>query len=258
MFFIFNSINGNCQKNEQVSKVYLYDGSIYIGKITEDVPDKNIMLQLNDSMSMTLVYSQIKKIIHKDNTGREKTNHIEYEFREKGFYNVNYASLSGGNGVTGSTEIGFGLSSSFGYMFNKYIGLGIGIGVDKFDVLNVKNNNQYYYNFIESPFTNTYPLFIEARGYFYGKMNAYYYSFSAGYGLVNKNEDLGLLQAHGGLMYYPAIGIRFGGKNHFNFCMDFGLKIQKADFVIQNFFESGTDHYFVDYKRFILRLGIQI
>ena len=246
------------QKNEVASKVFLNDGSIYIGRILDVVTDKSIRLQLNDGIVISISYSNIKKIIQSDDAGKQRVEHRAYEFREKGFYNVNYASITSGSGIEGMSTIGFGLSSSFGYMFNKYFGLGLGIGIDKFDVMNLKNSNSYYYNYIESPFTNTYPLFIEARGYFYGKMNAYYYSFNAGYGFVNTNEEFSILDAHGGMMYYPAIGIRFGGKKHFNFCIDFGVKFQKADFVVQNFFESGTDHYFINYKRFILRLGIQI
>lgn len=258
IFFVVHSFNADCQKNDVVSKVYLRDGSIYIGKILDAVPDKSIRLELYDGVAVTILNSNIKKIIETNRGGNRKTEHYSYEFRETGLYNVNYISITGGSGIEGNSNLGFGMSSSFGYMFNKYIGLGIGIGIDKFDVLNIKNANSYYYNYLESPFTNTYPLFVETRGYFYGEMNAYYYSLSAGYGFINKNEDFGVLEAHGGLMYYPAIGIRFGGKKHFNFCIDFGVKIQKADFVVQNFFESGTDHYFVNYKRFTLRLGIQI
>lgn len=258
LFFSELIFEAYSQNSEQVSKVYLYDGSIYIGKILDAVPDKSIRLELNDGVAISILNSNIKKIIQTDDTGNQKAKHYSYDFREKGLYNVNYISITVGNGIEGNSNLGFGMSSSFGYMFNKYFGLGLGIGIDKFDVMNLKNGNPYYYNYVESPFTNTYPLFIEARGYFYGEMNAYYYSLNAGYGFINKNEDFGVLEAHGGLMYYPAIGIRFGGKKHFNFCIDFGVKIQKADFVVQNFFESGTDHYFVNYKRFILRLGIQI
>lgn len=257
-FLLQHCITLHSQKSEQVSKIYLYDGSIYIGKIMEVVPNTSMRVQLGDSSSLNIQYANIKKIIQTDNIGKQRVDHPKYEFSEKGFYNVSYVSITGGSGIEGMSNIGFGLSSSFGYMFNKYFGLGVGLGIDKFDAVNLKDGYQYYYNYIESPFTNTYPLFIEARGYFYGDMNAYYYSFNAGYGFVNKNEDISVLDAHGGMMYYPAIGIRFGGKKHFNFCMDFGVKFQKADFVVQNFFESGTDHYYLNYKRFILRLGIQI
>lgn len=258
VFFAAYSFDAQCQKNDAISKVYLYDGSIFIGKILDLIPNISLRIQLSDSSSLNIQYANIKKIIQIDEKGKHRINHSAYEFKETGFYNVNYATINGGSGIEGTNTLGFGLSSSFGYMFSKYFGVGLGLGVDKFELMNIRNTNPFFNNFVTSPITNTYPVFIETRGYFFGDMNSYYYSINAGFGFVNKNEDIDVKEANGGLMFHPALGIRFGGKKHFNFCLDFGVKFQKANFVIPNYFESGTDHYYINYKRFIFRVGIQI
>lgn len=246
------------QQNENIVKLLLHDGSVYIGKVLEYTQREYINFQLNNGHILKIQKSDVKKMKGDDKLLKSKFN--LYEFQEKGFYNVSYVSFSGGSSVRGLSSIGVGLSSSFGYMFNRYLGAGFGIGWDRPDFIQLKQNQGFLFNplLTMNPIANTFPVFLEARGYFYGDRNAYYYSLNAGYAFVDKNKDANVIRASGGFIFYPAIGLRIGGRKHFNLCMDLSFKFQKVDYVLSNFLENGTDHYYQQYKRFIFRIGIQI
>ena len=181
----------------------------------------------------------------------------QYEFKEKGLYNVNYIAAMPSYKMK---QLGFGLSANTGYMFNRYIGVGLGLGIDMYDLGNSFESVQPGWGPVStiSPIDFVVPVSLDVRGYIFGKEIAYYYAASIGYGFIRQSEDVNVSDANGGLMFQPALGIRIGGKKHFNVCVDLGVKFQKVDFITNNFFESGTDHYFIDYKRFIFRIGLQI
>ena len=120
LFIVLVITDTNSQIAEVNSKVYLYDGSVYIGKILNAVPNESIRIQLNDTAAISIPNFNIKKIVQKDHLKKYKIHNQSYEFSQKGYYNVNYLVISGGSSGEGMTTLGTGLSSSFGYMFNKY------------------------------------------------------------------------------------------------------------------------------------------
>lgn len=257
LFFLTNF--SFSQQAEVTNTIYLSDGSVLVGTLLENENDNEKILKLKDGTILHLLKTSIVQI---DPAKAKRYNVSDHQnkFGNSGLYNLNYVGVNGGIRESQSSSIGFHISSSVGYMLNKYIGIGIGVGVDKFDFEALNNAIPFYNNNISevSPITCIYPVFLEARGKLFGENTAYYYSMNVGYGFVNKNEDLQVRQAHGGVMFHPAIGICFGGKKHFNLCIDMGIKYQKTDFVLPIFFDSGEDHFYINYKRFILRVGMQI
>ena len=81
-----------------------------------------------------------------------------------------------------------------------------------------------------------------------------HYSLTNGQSKRALNTD----DLNGGLMLHPALGIRFGGKKHFNVCLDVGLQMQKTNYKVTYPWSEIKDQYFYNYKRFIFRIGIQI
>jgi len=57
------------------------------------------------------------------------------------------------------------------------------------------------------------------------------YKLQAGYGFAFKDEDRNIMDAEGGLMWYPALGVRFGAAKSANFMFDFGVKVQTANYI---------------------------
>lgn len=253
-----NTLIATSQEVKIVSKVFLFDGSILIGTILEANQNDNMYFELSEGTLLNIPVRSIKKIIQNNDKGRSKINN-PYEFREKGFYNVNYLSSNAGIESDGSHVLGFGLSSVVGKMFCKYFGVGLGVGFDKYDFINLNNSDRFSHNpNSAAPFTSIYQVFLETRGYLFSEHTSYYYSMNVGYGLPNRNKDFNVLASNGGLLLHPAIGIRLGGKKHFNVCIDLGLKFQQTSFTAPTFFIEGIDHYNINYKRFILRVGMQI
>ncbi len=98
-----------------------------------------------------------------------------------------------------------------------------------------------------------FPIFAEVRGYFLPQPVTPYYSLRAGYGVVFKNEEVGLIDGVGGYMINPAVGWRLSAKKGMNMTLDLGLKFQKAAF--ETFQQSELALTELTYKRLHVRLG---
>ena len=162
-----------------------------------------------------------------------------YLFDERGWYhsvslgmNTNTVSRASGG------LFGFELATSFGYQYTRLLGGGLGISAD------------FYH-----PQANemVFPIFAEVRGYLLPQAVTPYYSIRAGYGLVFRNEEVGLIDGEGGYMFNPAVGWRLSGRKGMNMTLDFGLKFQKATF--ETFQRSDRAVTELTYKRLHVRLG---
>lgn len=246
------------QINDPIYKIYLKDGTIVKGKLSNSNKEHELIISLNDSTHLYIAEKTVKKTKLIKGCSKINSELISNDFQEKGFYNITSIGINGGIRENQTSSLGVHINSTTGYMFSRYFGTGLGFGIDKFDYEALLNPMSDPFIQNVSPITNSIPVFLEIRGYFYGKQTAYYYSLNAGYGFVNKNEALNVYNAKGGMMWYPALGIRFGNKKHFNVCLDLGLKFQRMEYIVPILFDEGHDQYNMNYKRFILRVGIQI
>lgn len=224
-----------------LSKVYIKEGSIYVGQILQ-YSDTSLNIQLREGMVLSIPQSTIKKIIQLEDYAKIRKV-VPYQFKEKGWYQINYLSAYGGTSENNDYVIGAGFNSIFGYMYSRYLGVGIGLGM-----------NHYAQNIP----INFFPIYSELRSYFFGDRIAYYATLAAGYGFASTSKKNNLTDLHGGLMFHPALGIRIGAKKHFNVCFDVGVQTQKTDYKATNPWSEIKDHYFYNYKRFIFRIGLQI
>lgn len=90
--------------------------------------------------------------IEKDSVAAKPCHEI-YAFREHGIYHVTSASVLPGISYHNETQWGVGLNYNIGYQWNRWIGAGLGIGLENYAV--TAGNGSLVF-----------PFYAEARGYF--------------------------------------------------------------------------------------------
>ncbi len=179
--------------------------------------------------------------IHKVKSLTKKTS-THYVFKEKGiYYSMSAGLITGNNGVRNSEKNGYSLSFSSGIRLNRLLSVGIGTSVD-----------QYAHGSGE----RMHPIFIDLRSYLLPKNSTFVVNLQTGYSLAFKNENKGITDAKGGFMFYPSLGISFGGSVT-KYSIDLGYKFQKATWTYTNQWDTRISNEFrLDYQRFVLRFGI--
>ncbi|MEO6691839.1 MAG: hypothetical protein ABIO44_05815, partial [Saprospiraceae bacterium] len=229
-YLIVSNAYSQSSLEKNLTTVYLKNGSVFVGAISQVYSPDSFQLLLKEGIVFVLPFCEVIKMVQKDHPI------FNYQFKEKGFYNVTSIKFNKGTNINNDFILGYGIESVCGFMFNRFIGLGLGIGYD-------------FYG--EESFKALYPIFIEARGYLFGNRNAYYYTLQGGYSIGVKDKDVSISKASGGWMMHPALGIRFGANKHFNFCFDLGVRIQYStwSYMLENNFIKSEDYKYL-YKRF--------
>lgn len=241
-FLLLYAAQLKAQQNDYTDKVYLNNGSIFVGKIIYYQPNDTLKVEIVNGQIAQFLPQQIKKIVmHEVLVEQTKSSRSEkpYNFKERGLYDALSVDINLGRSAS-QTHRGIGCQNVVGYQFNRLVGSGIGVGYDS-----------YYLNNGES---NVLSVFGEYRGYLSKRNTSEYWTFAAGYGqpLSNKNESLTNLK--GSFMVQPTIGFRFGASRRYNFFADLGFRLQQIRF--ENNQSWADNHYTVTYRRWILRGGI--
>lgn len=181
--------------------IYTKTGSVFRGEIIKYEEEGRVELQIATGDTIKLARKRIRKIIQK---GAEKP--LKY----KGWFYHLQPGLNGGGRKNESLTLGVNFQNTIGYQYNRWIGLGLNVGVDK------------YFGGRDLTFI---PIALNARGYFLNRSRTPYYSVDFGYGYAILGDEQIFNRARGGMMFHPAIGIRFGGHNG-AFTLDFGVKVQ--------------------------------
>ncbi len=226
--------------------VYMKDGSVYRGKLIEHPLDGPLVLQTWSGLTVHLPAKKIRRVVQRCPDASLKiraTAPKPYSFKERGWYNATQLSYLAGNTWQGGAATGFSLHNSTGYSFNRWIGVGVGAGVDAYSP---------YLPFINQ---TTYPLFLETRGYLLAKNVSPFYNLSAGWGFAGGGttdrpgyED----QWQGGWLAKALIGYRVG--NHFS--LFGGLRFQRQ---YRNWTSTWDQSYGQDrilHQRFELGFGL--
>jgi hypothetical protein len=218
--------------------VYLYDGSRITGNVLSYKPEESILLELSSGQQLIFLAKNIKKVVMSMPV-IEKTAE-PYAFKERGLYNATSFALSFGKSTYTNT-VGVGLQHSVGYQFKRIIGAGIGASYE----------NLYIQNSAEG---RMFSIFGEIRGYFSQNNTAFYYNVAGGMAFPVAKYSENLTGHKGGLLVYPAIGMRFGASKSYNFFMDVGAKIQNVSYNSIN--DWSENQYSVTYRRWVVRGGI--
>ncbi len=240
-FVIFTLLSPMSYLHAQRDKVYLKNDTKLVGKLVLYRPGDSVQIQLANGQILGFSDKEVQKIVMED----LKTNK-PYNFREKGIFNVTYFGLSFGKTQLpwspAQTHLGINVENITGYQFNRLVGAGLGIGYDNY--------------YVTGTDANVLSVFSAFRGYMSQHATTGYYSLSGGIGfpMVNTKDNLNLSAHRGGLLVYPAVGLRFGASARMNFFADIGVKFQRIYF--NQVTEWNENHYKITYQRWILRGGL--
>src|SRR5690606_2543714 len=160
-----------------------------------------------------------------------------YSFREKGLYGTAGMFLTPleNNG-------GLGFDAAIGYRFNRFLGLGAGMGIY---LINIDDEQRFI------------PAFLELRGFVLAKKITPYYNVRGGYIFPLQDSFFGFYdEAEGGLSFAPEIGIRFGGDKR-SFFAGAEYFLAKARYVY--YFSQGPEQSVIEdiqFRRVSIRLGV--
>ncbi|MEM1121329.1 MAG: hypothetical protein AAGJ18_12830, partial [Bacteroidota bacterium] len=163
-----------------------------------------------------------------------------YAFRERGMYYATSIGYLGGNNLQGGYTDAFNIHLVSGYQFNRWLGAGMGVGVD-------------YYNV---NLGSVMPVYLEGRGYLKKANFSPFYQVAAGWGFPIQGEESRYDESKGGYYLAPALGLRFGGSKEANFFTSIGLQWQRGTYT-QEFgdgISQNEDRY--TFRRFNFKVGV--
>lgn len=242
--FCLVSLFTQAQEVEMVDVLFLRDGSVIEGKIVTLIPQDVIVLRMEDGVEFTYDVTDVTRVIQArkgEEIRASKKSKPPHPPKEKGWYNITNVGI-----INGRTErdihVGLTVNNTTGYLFNRWIGVGLGVGLD---------------NYVPGAGELVYPVFLEVRGYVQPKPYSFFYTLQAGYGFAFPNSDFLVTEAEGGLMYRPAIGYRIPTKDALQILLTLGAKFQDARFERQDRIQGGEEILTLKYQRIEMSVGIQ-
>ncbi len=118
------------QQNYQ-DVVYLKNGSVIRGVITEQIPNQQLKIETADGNVFVFQFSEVEKLMREPVVVMKKTtaSHTSSVSREKTKGYVGIIDAFYGIGVGDYAENLFGVTMVNGYRFNPYFSLGVGVGL---------------------------------------------------------------------------------------------------------------------------------
>jgi hypothetical protein len=208
------------QVNKEV-KVKLKNGVKINGGIVKSFSGEFLELDVSGSENLILKFDHIRSISFR-NYGHLRDNFSE-KLKEPPTLKINsyYHELKAGL-LFGEENVSGSINTINGYQFNKYIGTGLGVGLNK------------YGNSI------TLPIYAQAKGYLFDRKVTPFYFADIGYGFAWHTDDNDQIfqveDMKGGLYWQAGLGYQI---NFYNTAMTFSL-----GYVNQR---SSIDYYVYDH-----------
>lgn len=221
----------------------LRDGSKLRGQLKDIKSGDTLIFQLHTGPSLEVPQSRVRRVIQRC-SGSAAMKPV-YDFREQGWYHHTRAAVLPGQAYYALNRIGFQLHHSSGRMIKRWLGIGLGAGVEFFDPKGYD--------------AASYPVFAEVRGYLLPQKITPYYTLAGGWAFAGRATDSqSWLSSNdhwrGGWMMEADAGYRIG--NHFT--VHFGLRLQRKTREWTSIWGpdngQGTDR--ILHKRFVLGIGL--
>ncbi len=242
-FFLLVGFQSNGQQVEELTKnekraiVYLKGGTQLEVSILEWDLEKGIKATTLWGQEIFFPNDRIRKV--KSYSDDVKWN--PYKFRKKGvYYALSAGLITSNHGQRLNGTNGYTFSFSSGYRFHRLFSIGLGTGID-----------QYAYKSGE----RIHPIFVDLRSFLFARNTTLFVNIQAGYSLAFNNENKSIVDSQGGFMFYPNIGLSFGGSET-KYSFDVGYKFQKSNWTYASQWDvRNQTEYRMNYQRFVMRFG---
>lgn len=225
-------------KKEDRSIIYLKGGSELEVLIIDWDKDKGITATTRWGQEMFFPNDRIEKV----KSYSDDLHYDPYRFRNRGlYYSLNAGLITSNHGERFNEENGYTFSFSSGYRFHRLLSVGLGTGID-----------QYASGFGE----RIHPVFVEFKSFLMKSNTSFVVNVQTGYGFAFENEVHNIVDARGGLLFYPSLGLSFGNTTT-KFSFDIGYKFQNADWTYASPWDARNQtEYRMNYQRLVMRFGI--
>lgn len=211
---IVTTANG---QDEKQAKILLKNGLKIKGAIVRSFDDKSLEIDIYGSEPVLIRFDHIKRISFRDygsiTNDFENNLNVQPGLQTKSFFHeIRGGLLFGEENVSGT------IHTINGYQFNRYLGTGLGLGVNK------------YGNYI------TMPIYASVKGFLFDKVISPFYFGDIGYGFAwktNKNDNVFELDnVQGGYYWQLGLGYQF---NFYNsslvLALGYSNQDSKADYI---------------------------
>jgi sRNA-binding regulator protein Hfq len=204
------SFSAFSQSKRMEDVVYMKNGSIIRGVIVEFSKDY-VKIETVGRNLFVFNSEEIEKIQKENNPRR-------FLYRESGFFNNTEIGWVTANRLSYQPGIAnFGIQTVNGYKINRWVGAGVGIGLQRYE----------YFNIV--------PVFasLQSGDFFHSRITPYYYvNTGYGFGFGEKHSQSEVIR--GGFMFNPGIGLKINSRES-AFLMSFGYSVQKAYHKYESF-----------------------
>ncbi|MEQ8552347.1 MAG: hypothetical protein RIC06_02040 [Cyclobacteriaceae bacterium] len=182
----FFSLSLFAQEKQHV-RVELIDNSLYVGPVFQSIDSLGVYLNI-EGTEVLIPHDRIENIqFHKMKRPVVKSKDRSFSGVEPGYYHTIGLGSSFGN-----SNPGLSLNLVNGYMFNPYLGAGIGIGFEALEDI------------------STFPVYVELKGYIMQRWLAPFYFFRPGYGFLNTAyTSFENTKEVGGIYWQAGVGYQF-------------------------------------------------
>lgn len=232
--------------------VHLKNGSIIRGEVLEMKEGGEIKIKILGGTILSFPITDVASIKFEP---KLQPNYNRYRRIPRPFHvpkdNSSYQVMLMG-WVAGQSQWGFrpGFSAHYVYgrQINQYVSVGLGVGIDLFDLVDNGDGAILYY--------------ADFRGYLKPQTNTFYYRLGLGYGEII-TERWGITDSKGGIYAHPVIGRRFASRGKTHFTIEYGVTIQKAQFLVETWnpvdgTTNSDETIDVWFRRNTLKMGIML
>ncbi|TNE61230.1 MAG: hypothetical protein EP344_06240 [Bacteroidetes bacterium] len=232
-------------------RIRMQDGSKLIGQIRYAEGNDTLIFTTASGMELHIPADQVVRVVQKCGNGRSPVWHTfrQYNFREHGWYHHTRIGTLIGEQYYGWATAGLQLQHSTGWMFSRFLGLGLGSGLEYFTP--------------GADDVTDYPVFGEMRSYLLAKHFSPYITLGGGWAFVNKESRTSKRfegspdeSWRGGWLAQAEVGYRFG--QHFTIHAGIRFQEKRRNWQSTSWWggnpATGTDR--ILHKRLSLGLGV--
>ncbi len=178
-------------QNDKQAKITLKNGNIIKGGIIGSFDSTRLKVKIDDSNIILIKYDHISSI-NFSGYGNANGDFNEKPGNPPSVKTESYYHEIKGGVMFAEENLDVSLQTINGYQFNKYLGAGLGLGINKYE------------NYI------TMPIYLQLKGYLYEKKVSPFYYGDIGYGFAwNTNKydnNFEIVNVNGGLYWQLGLG----------------------------------------------------